>query len=139
MLKEFFMSVSAISVILAGIWFVIPDGNMKKPIKYSLGVFTIAALISAVSKITFTFPEITTENTMAQVSHSIEISSIETAIETVLTKNNISVEKVTAVTDISEKERINITKVKLKLDNVEDIERATEIVMNETGITAECE
>lgn len=136
-MKEFFTSVSAVSVILSAAWLLVPKGSMEKSMKYALGIFVTAALVISFGNIDIEFPDIESNYAEAYGPVAIETETIETVIQNILEQNNIKTEKVTAVTDISSGESINITKVVLELENKEDFNAASEIIMSETGLEAE--
>ncbi len=137
-MKDFMLSLSSVSVIMAAVWLLVPEGSMEKSMKYALGIFAVVGIISAFGKIGISLPEISAQYTGTQPSYSIETATAETAIEDVLRKYNIPVKKVTAVTDISGSDSINITKVVLELENDKDFDRAAELLELETGLKSEC-
>lgn len=137
-MKVFLLSLSAVAVIMAAAWLLVPEGSMEKSMRYALGIFAVVGVISSFGKIDLSLPEISTDYTGTQLSYSIETATAEAVIEDMLRKYNIPVKKVTAVTDISESDSINITKVVLELENVKDFDRAAELLELETGLKAEC-
>lgn len=137
-MKDFMLSLSAVSVIMSAAWLLLPEGRMEKSMKYALGIFALAGIICAFGKISLSLPGLETKFSSAQISYNIETAAAETAIEEVLEKSNIPVKKVTAVTDISGSDSINITKVVLELENNKDFYRAAELIRLETGLESEC-
>ena len=138
-MKDFLLSISAVSVIMAAVWLLIPKGSMQKSVKYALGIFALVGIISAFGKIEISLPEVTETSKGAELSYDIAVASAERAVENSLIKNNISAKKVTAVTDNLKSDSINITKVVLELESDKDFEKAAELVFSETGLISECE
>ncbi len=135
---SFIKSMSVISVVLAAVWLLIPKGGMQASFKYVMGLFTIAAIISAFSTAgDFTLPnlKIDTEKLTAETYANIENETLRFAIEKLLTKEGIEFKKVEIITDIFEDNSIHITKAKVWLVYDHYFEEAKTKVFNETGIT----
>lgn len=131
-------ALSVISVVSAAIFLLLPKGTMTVSFKYAMGIFTLSAIISAFSfsSLNAELPEFSSVQTAVYgSSQNIDIQTATFVIEKLLTDAKIPFEEVTVITDNSEAECINITKAKVRLVCDEDIRKATELVLKETGIT----
>lgn len=129
-------TLSVLSVVLAGIWMLAPRGSMEKSFRFSLGIFVLGAIMTAIFQpINISFPNIeNTEPVYYKSSQCIAKVDTEYIVRKLLEKESIFCKKITLIEDNSADGRIHITKAAVELYNEDDSKRAADILMRETGI-----
>ncbi len=129
-------TLSVLSVVLAAIWMLAPRGSMEKSFRFSLGIFVLGAIVTAILQpIKISFPKTENKNeTYLEATQTIIAVDTEYIVRKLLEKENIFCKKITIITDNSEDGRIHITKAAVELYKQEECERAADILMRETGI-----
>lgn len=134
---SFLKTISAMSIVLTALWFLVPKGATLNHFKYAMGVFAIWIFISTFKVAVKTYDnKITIPNTDSVVTNAESISR-ETAkfvLEELLYKCNIEFSQIDIIMDNSDSSDINITKAKIDFVNQDDFEVAKEIIKNQTGI-----
>lgn len=134
---QFIKILSVASVFLAAVWIIAPSGKSAELLRYAMGIFTLAVIISAVGQgsVNLPTPETKTASDTAEISASALTNDLTAyTLEVLLKKSNINFKKVQIITDNSSPHGIDIIKAYIELENPEDFKRASEIVKNQTGI-----
>lgn len=134
---SFLKTVSALSVVLAALWFLVPKDSAGNIFKYAMGIFAISVVISTFN-VTVKNPEkeIPAVNTDSVINNAQRLSNetVKYVLEELLYKCNIKFNKIDIITDNSDSSDINITKARICFENEDDYEIAEEIIKKQTGI-----
>ena len=136
-MKSTVLLLTAICIISSALSILLPKGKTEKVMKYALGIFFIASVITAVMSIDFNVDfNLDAKNEFNQTGNEIANATAETAISQILLKNNIHPLKIEADMDKTSNNGISIKRVVLAIKDEEDFNRAAQIIKEETGITA---
>lgn len=134
---SFLSLLSAASLVLAALCFLLPKGAAESKFKYAAGIFIISLIISTFNVSFADFkgqtPVINTNRVIA-TAENISNSTAEIVLRDLLTRCNIKFKEIEIIMDNSNSSDINITKARIELVNEDDFIIAAEIVKNQTGI-----
>ena len=132
-------SLSAISLVLAALWLIIPKGKFLKDFKYAIGIFLVSSLISLFitipDNININVDLDTKNDTVVANAENINNNTAQFVIEQLLEDAKIKFKKIEIITDKSYLDNIDIIKAKLFLEDENDFARAAAIIKAQTGIT----
>lgn len=135
-MKEFIISISAVSVIISALKLLCPADKEERLIKFALGMFFIISIIGGAANIKAELPQ--TETTLGQeYGENIKLASLEASVVSLLEENDIKISEIYFDTDISAEKSISINKVILKTQKKEDGPKAEGIVKSQTGLEVE--
>ncbi len=133
-------ALSALSLVLAALWLIIPKGRFSGNFKYAMGIFLISALLSLFitipDDINFNIDLETKEETVVANVENINYTTARFIIEQLLNDAKIKFKKINIITDKSYLDNIDIIKAEIILEDKNDFTRAAAIIKAQTGITA---
>lgn len=141
---DFILSViktlSAISIITAALWVIMPRGALEGSFKYAMGIFALSAVISVIitspADFTVNLNSEKVDTAILANTNNINTNTLQFAIEKLLYDEGIDFKKVEIITDKNGTGSIEITKAIIYTKNITDLEKAKAIIKNETGILA---
>ena len=141
---DFILSViktlSAISIITAALWVIMPRGALEGSFKYAMGIFALSAIISVIitspADFTVNLNSEKVDTAILANTNNINTNTLQFAIEKLLYDEGIDFKKVEIITDKNGTDSIEITKAIIYTKNITDLEKAKAIIKNETGILA---
>lgn len=133
-------ALSALSLVLAALWLIIPKGKFLKDFKYAIGIFLVASLfslfITVPDNINFNVDLDTKDDSIVANAENINNNTAQFVIEQLLNDAKIKFKKIEIITDKSYLDNIDIIKAKIILEDKNDFTRAAAIIEAQTGITA---
>lgn len=141
---EFILSLiktlSAVSVITAALYIIMPSGALEGSFKYAMGIFALSAVVSLIisspADYTMDFNIDKSKSAITANANELNTKTIKLVIEKLLNDNNINFKKVEIITNKLADDNINITKAIIYTNNQTDLEKAKIIIKNQIGITA---
>ena len=141
---EFIISViktlSAVSVITAAAYIIMPKGALEGSFKYAMGIFALSAVLSVFvaspTEYTVNLSTQKAQNAVTANANEISVNTLKFAIEKLLTESGVNFENVEIITDKNSLGNINITKAIIYTKESSDLEKAKAIIKSETGILA---
>lgn len=141
---DFILSViktlSAVSIITAALWVIMPRGALEGSFKYAMGIFALSAVISVIitspADFTVNLNSEKVDTAILANTNNINTNTLQFAIEKLLYDEGIDFKKVEIITDKNGTDSIEITKAIIYTKNITDLEKAKAIIKNETGILA---
>lgn len=141
---DFILSViktlSAVSIITAALWVIMPRGALEGSFKYAMGIFALSAVISVIitspADFTVNLNSEKVDTAILANTNNINTNTLQFAIEKLLYDKGIDFKKVEIITDKNGTDSIEITKAIIYTKNITDLEKAKAIIKNETGILA---
>lgn len=141
---DFILSViktlSAVSIITAALWVIMPRGALEGSFKYAMGIFALSAIISVIitspADFTVNLNSEKVDTAILANTNNINTNTLQFAIEKLLYDKGIDFKKVEIITDKNGTDSIEITKAIIYTKNITDLEKAKAIIKNETGILA---
>ena len=141
---DFILSVikalSAVSIITAALWVIMPRGALEGSFKYAMGIFALSAVISVIitspADFTVNLNSEKVDTAILANTNNINTNTLQFAIEKLLYDEGIDFKKVEIITDKNGTGSIEITKAIIYTKNITDLEKAKAIIKNETGILA---
>ena len=141
---DFILSVikalSAVSIITAALWVIMPRGALEGSFKYAMGIFALSAVISVIitspADFTVNLNSEKVDTAILANTNNINTNTLQFAIEKLLYDKGIDFKKVEIITDKNGTGSIEITKAIIYTKNITDLEKAKAIIKNETGILA---
>ncbi len=133
-------TLSAVSVITAALYIIMPSGALEGSFKYAMGIFALSAVVSLIisspADYTVNFNIDDSESAITTNANELNTKTVKKVIEKLLNDNGINFKKIEIITDKSDPNNINITKAIIYVSNQNDLEKAKIIIKNQTGITA---
>lgn len=133
-------ALSALSLVLAALWLIIPKGKFLKDFKYAIGIFLVASLfslfITVPDNINFNVDLDTKDDSIVANAENINNNTTQFVIEQLLEDAKIKFKKIEIIMDKSYLDNIDIIKAKIFLEDKSDFARAAAIIKAQTGITA---
>lgn len=133
-------TLSAVSVITAVLYIIMPRGALEGSFKYAMGIFALSALVSVIitspADYTVDLNLEKAQNAVAANALEINTKTLRFAIEKLLNDSGINFKKIEIITDKNNIDNINITKAIIYTETKSDLEKAKAIIKKETGITA---